>query len=322
MGYYMTNAGTPSITDGCKDDISSVTDNSAGNSTINFYEPFQRVSFPFVTPVGASGAIGNVVIAAAGSARVLTSDSAGTATDMDAHVMVFGHDSSETNSLAPNFSYVRAGRLKPRLVGIRVSAAGVVSSGGYRVTCSLTSSTFTLTFNEPFQTAPIIIATVSGATSGVCRVTSTAANTAVINTYSAAGAASARAFHAWILGWDSREYGRSHRVELLNPQRRARIMAGEITYTAGVPAASLGLSGSTVSDDGTGLFTLTFPTASHSVYLRAPTVIVCGDGTSMSNVVSSSTTTAQIQVYDNAGSAVDPGKVYVACLGYDVADEF
>lgn len=320
MGYVLSNSGTPSVTDGCKDDISSVTDNGAGDSTLNFLEPFQRTCFPFITPAGGTGAIGTITTAAAGSARVKTSDEAGSATDMNAHVLVIGHDSAETNSIAPNWSTVRAGRFRPRLVTFSFNSSGTLTSGKYQVTVSPSTSTFTITFNRPFASAPVVIATCTGATAGVAKVTSSAVNQIVIDTFDAAGSGSARGCHVFVLGWDCAEYGRGHRVELLTPQLRPRLIVAEVTFTAGVPAVSAGTS-STVSDDNTGLFTLTFPTT-HATFKRAPEVIACGDGTTISNVISSSTTATQIQVFSNAGVAADPGKVYVAALGYDSADEF
>lgn len=316
MGYIMTNAGTPSITDGCKDDVSSVTDNSAGNSTINFYEPFQRTPITLVAAAGGTGAIPAVVTSAAASARVLTSNSAGSATDMNAHVMCFGFDSADTNSRGPNRSLARAGRLAPVLFGFRFNSSGGVLSGARQVSVSAATSTFTVTLKAPFASAPVVIPICTGSTAGVAKVTSASGSQIVIDTFDAAGSGAAFGCHVFVLGWYSAEYCRSRRTELDCPQRLPRLEVYEVTVTAGVPAISIGTGG--IADDGTGLFTITHT----EPFKRAPQVVSCADGSTISTLVSSSISATQIKTYDNAGNAADAGKVYVACLGYDTADKF
>lgn len=317
MGYVLSNSGTPSVSNGCKDDVSSVTDHSTGNSSINFYDSYQRTPIVVAAAAGGTGAIAGVVSSSTTAARILTSDSAGSATDMAAHILALGWDSPETQDIGATRNIVRAGRLRPVLLNFNFNAAGTLFQGKSLASLSSSTSTYTFTLNNPFACAPVVIPTCIGSTAKVARVTSASGVQIVIDTFDAAGSGSTSACNVLVLGWYSAEFARSRRVELLTPQRKPRLTGFEITVTTGTPALTSGtsLDGSIV-DNGTGDFTITLA----KPFTVAPEVVASADG---SNIVTVSSTTSAITIkaFNNAGSAADPGKVSIIALGRDYLDE-
>lgn len=318
LGFQITNAGTPSVSEGCKDDVSSVTDNGTGDSSLNFYEPFQRSCVAVTTPIGGTGAISTISTVSKTAARLLTCNAAGAAADMNFNSLIVGYDSAETMMARPLYHNVKAGRFRPVLIGGSFDSSGTLLSGKRHFTVSAASSTYTVTLRSPFATVPVVVATATGSTAKLCRVTSTAVNTFVIDTFDDAGGASTSGVNFFVLGWHSKEYARARRTELYSRQRGSRLIACEVTVTAGVPAVSINAQEASVSDDGTGLMTLTWTQA----FKRAPEVVAVATGTDIATVVSSSTTACQIKTYTNAGVAGDTGKVYLVAMGYDVTEEY
>lgn len=95
----------------------------------------------------------------------------------------------------------------------------------------------------------------------------------------------------------------------------------EITVTAGAPSLTLGGQWLTVSDDGTGDFTLTMGSTYGSASARAlvPIGLVCDTSTTnelIVNVISRSTTAINIEVNDDAGTATDPTIISGALLWF------
>lgn len=94
----------------------------------------------------------------------------------------------------------------------------------------------------------------------------------------------------------------------------------KITYTAGVPALTTGYNfTNTVSDDGTGLFTVNFTTALSSANYAVLVTPLFGTAAShyFAYVVSQSTTQIQVQVETalGGGTATDPNGCFILVFG-------
>lgn len=322
MGFQVIDtSGTPSVDNGCIDDHASVTDNAAGDASINLNEPFQRTPVAISSPMVASGTIPSVVSTAAGVIRNKLWTEAGVAVDGNSHVLAFGFDNRDTVRL-PFGQYHTAKATRPGsiLTGYKVTSAGAVTYGSNQAGCTLDTSTFTLALKNAGGALPIAVGCATGATAKSVRITSSAVNSIVVNTYDAAGSDSAAGFNLIVLSnQHAARIGRC-RHPLQVPQRGPRLELFQITVTAGTPVITLGAADGTITDNGTGDFSITWTRP----FKRPPIVvatavgaIICTDNTG------SSLTAGNILTFNAAGSAADPsGIINVVVLGYDDATEY
>lgn len=304
----------------------TITDNSAGNTTLTLVEPFARTPLVVAscdTDVG-DGALANYVTATNLAQRVLSSTSAGTATDGTIHVMSLGWDSATTDIVTPSHT-LRSSVTGPRLIGFGVDGTGTAAllTGKYQATLTDNDTgNYTLTFNSPFAEAPVVVGTVLGTTAGVVNVVTTAVNAVNIKTFNAAGAATDFDFCLFILGRDHSDVirvpGRGRIVH--TPQRLPRILGFNITVDTGTPSITTGLGSldGAITDNGVGDYTVTFTTP----FARTPEVVAMATSTHICTVAARSTSAVQINTFDNAGSAVEAAALNIICLGYDDATQY
>lgn len=317
-GKIINTAGTPSVSAGCQDDVSSVTDNATGDQSVNLSQIFKRKGASVVTSGVGTGSISNITSNTAALCRSILRTEAGTAVDGTGYWLSVGFDHAlSQKSLSP--ATVVATRHGTILEAGDCGSTGTMGNGKYRFTAGAVTSTFTLTPTRPFGDTPIVLATARSATAKVCNVTSTAVNSIVVDTFDAAGSGSAAAFNFLVLTKTNAIRQGLRRSILQTTQKGGRLVIFEVTYTTGTPAITVGSEDGAIVDNGTGDFsiTLTKPFKRHANWIASPdSSHICTDnsGTSLS--------VCNILTFSNAGAAVDPGVVYVIGLGYDYADEF
>ena len=103
-------------------------------------------------------------------------------------------------------------------------------------------------------------------------------------------------------------------IQLRHPE--PRVVAFNLTHTAGAPTLTRGEGDASLTDNGTGDTTLTLkdPFARTPLMFVTPTVAI-GDG-SIGNIVSSDNNDVRIKTSDSAGSGTD-GNCHVAAFGFD-----
>jgi len=169
--------------------------NSAGNTTHTFRQPFYRGCVA-VLANGATVPTGGFPINVAGSATAVqfeTRDGAGAGQEGTGHALIYGfNDRSISAGLKQD---VKGYFERPQIVKGTISAAGAETIPSRRYRVALTStSTYTITFEPAFGSAPVVIPTVIGATALSAKVTSVTARTCVIDIASTGGVATASAF--------------------------------------------------------------------------------------------------------------------------------
>lgn len=310
---YTSTSGTPVASQG-NDDLSSFTDNGAGDASLNLREPFARTPVVVAT-AGAdvdatSGAFANVTAQSASAVRVKTIANDGTATDGAAHVLTYGWDSAQTDNAAWLQAVENTG-MSPRLIPISMSDPSTLVEGKYLADVSAVGGVSTITFRKAFQRAPVVIA-VSDTAACLVNVVSTAVNKCVVTQFNAGGAAIQAGVQLLALGWDSSNRIGKLRRALKVPQMKPRVIAANITVTAGTPAVT-GYNDVTVTDAGVGDYTLTFA----KPFRRKPVVVACHSGSGSAAVTATSTTACTVKCRTDAGAAVDPTTVGVIIVGFD-----
>ena len=152
----IVDASEDTVGYGCIDDFSSVTANGTGDHTLTIKDAFNRKPVTVCTSALAGGLACDISNAITGIRPIVQTD-AGSASDSDCHFFTLGYDSLWVGELQGNL--LKSSALKPRLMGFTIAADGTVSNGQYQATCALTgTSTFRVTFNTPFNSIPVCLA--------------------------------------------------------------------------------------------------------------------------------------------------------------------
>ena len=104
-----------------------------------------------------------------------------------------------------------------------------------------------------------------------------------------------------------------------SPQRLPRQLAFKVDGT-GTASIVIGSKDATLTDDGTGLYTLTFA----KPFARAPIAVgsvIYGASGLILSVASATATAVQVRIYDGAGADAD-ADFHLIVQGYDAADEY
>lgn len=316
-----TTSGTPSLTGGCIDDDASLTDNAAGDTSIVLKNPFARKPVVVASSKTAGGiGYGLYSSSAINTVRAISQTTAGASADAVVHALALGWDSAYAT--LENEHTVKSTNIRPRLIAIAVSSAGAVTVGGTQVTVSKDSGTHTITFKNPFNMAPVVIAGVLGSTAGCANIDSTSVSGCVIKTTDAAGsAATGMGFHAIIVGWDSSSVRGTNQSVVRASQRLSRIVAASSTGAA-TPVVNIGSTDlASITNAGNGVYTVTFKRPGK----RAPIVVASGDISGNGAIVNTDSTTAStaiIRTFNNAGSGTNATEFDFIAIHFGDAAEY
>lgn len=247
------------------------------------------------------------------SVRFRLLNSGAGAGDSTGDVICFGRDSANSELTDPQI--VKCATDRCVLLGITVDGTGTASITTGKGDATLVDNgtgDYTLTFTPAFGRTPIIAATVQNAATSMIKVASKSASSVNIKTFTDAAVAADRIFHVLVLGTLSKEETGRVYAPLNGTQRLQRVIAVKVDYSGGVPSISTNATDiSSVTDNGTGDFTLTFA----NPFRRAPVVVSSAEG-DIATVVSVSATQARILVGTSNGTPFDT-PAHVAILGSD-----
>lgn len=316
MGFQVTTVVTPSITVNIgAGDLSASARNAAGKATLTLKEPIIRAGC-VIGSVGASVADGGFFTydtdpsstAVVGEAL----DAAGSGDDGTFYMLSCAWKSANTDRVTPSQQVLNTAR-SPRLMGFHISSAGAITSGGTQLSAAATkaSSIYTMTFRNAFGRSCIPITTPISTSQKATRITAASASAVSVATFSSAEAAEDNAFQMLVLGWDAKDeqYGMGRCVQV--PQIDNRFESLTVNGT-GTAAITIGTTDATLTDNGTGDYTLTFTKA----FARAPIVIPSGKATRAQLHSTPTSTACRILCFNGAGVATDDS-FSVMILGYD-----
>lgn len=311
-GFRSTVTATPSASNDFCDRIFTTTREAAGKHLNTRTVAAQRIG-PMVASVAADCGLDSrpfhdtapTVTALNPAAATNT----GTADEGTMHGLAIRYDSANTDRVAPLQSIVAPFR-SPRLMGFRV-ATNAIASGAKQGTLSVASSVYTFTWTRAFGRAPIIVASAIGATAANVKITSTAVDTGVISAAAVDGTPGDRDFCALVFGSNAINDTQGVLRPVVVPQIAPRLEVFTVDGS-GTAAISVGSTDATLTDNGTGDWTLTFTKA----FKRAPICVVTG-ATRAQLQTAPTTTAVRILGFNAAGSAAADQVFTVFCLGYD-----
>jgi hypothetical protein len=313
-GYKVTLTSAPAATLDIGKMSGAVARNAAGKATITLPEKTCREGVVIATPGAdiASGAFATYDTDHSLSAIVAEMlSAAGSGDDGTMHVLTYSPFHDDTVRAVPTQN-VKNSAASPRLLAFKVAAAGTISQGSTQAAIAKASSVSTLTFANHFGRAPVVVATPVHAAAKAVRVTAATAALASVETYDPVGTAlEDNAFHCLVLGWDTPDEVGGLRRTIAVPQIAPRLEVFAI-HGSGTAALSIGAKDGTLTDNGTGDYTITFAEA----FKRAPVVVVCGKAGRAQLLAQPTTTACRIGVFNTSNAAADDD-VYVMVLGYD-----
>lgn len=304
-------------------DFRTGTSSGTGVSTLTFKTALGRLPLCVGSPGSniANGGYFHSATHAVGSVIMNTDGAAGSADDGTYYGFILGYDAKDTRRYT-NIHEVRATVKAPRLLAMTVNGTGTAALvvGKYQATLTDNGTgDYTITFNRPFGSVPIVVATgLNTSTAVAVQVTSVAVDSVNIKTFDNAGTPEDNIFHLWVLGFDSKFESGDLRKPLHTPQRKPRMIAGRVAYSGGVPAISVNSEDITsIADTGTGDATITFKQA----FKRAPVCIASGIGDNRVTIHTINSTSVRLVASIANGTATD-GDYDFMILGFDNADEF
>lgn len=317
--FKVTTAGSTSTVDIGAGQVSSATRNSAGQSTLSAARPNIRAGV-VVGSVGNAVANGGYVTyqsdPTASSLVMRSVGAGGLGDDGTLYALALDWMNEYTDRVSP-LQTVTARQRCPRLMGVKVSAAGAMSIGAGIATVSNASSVYTVTFNNAFGRTCIAVASPIAAAQKAVSINSTSASQFVAATFDVSEAAENNKFYAMILGWDASDEQFSSEKAVQVPGLKPRLEAFRIDISGGTPTIAIGTTDAAITDDGTGVFTLTWTKS----FAREPIVIPTGKTLRAQPLSDATTTSVQIGSFNAAGVATDDTGVSVLVLGYDSSME-
>lgn len=327
----LTESGTTATVLLSPDEFISAVCGAAGRSILTLQEGFSRpgicLGTPFSSNIGAQGAVLIEAAPTINTAQFLSHD--GSAGDNGTlNGLIIGYDSLDSDFLdygsckAP-FA-VRNCWNSPRVELFKVTGHAttpVLNIGSAKATISRNGTgDYTITFKRAFSSDAVVgLALPISATAAHIHVVSASA-TAVRFLVGASGTASdSIPFYVFVQGSDNPQYGGNHRRVTRVSDRRPRLIAGHITYTAGVPAITKGTGDFTITDTGTGVLTIAFTNA----FDREPIVLANKDTAGLITVGAAATASGCVlNAFSAVPAAADPNDIHFAVIGYDDADEY
>lgn len=315
QGFKILTASTPAATLLIGSQEATVARTAVGKATVTLGEALGRTGIVVATP-GVDAAAGSFAVTdtlhtgAAFKAEVL--GAAGSGDDSYCHALTLGFEDAYGTDRGSPLQSVKGVCASPRLLPFHIAAAGTITVGKAQASIALASSVFTLTPTNKFGRIPVVIASPIAAAAKACRITAALASYVSIETYDPAGTAlEDNDFYCAILGWDTPDEMSGLRRSIKVPQAQPRMEAFRITGT-GTAALAVGASDATLTDNGTGDYTLTFT----EPFARAPIVLVNGKDYRAQNLAAATKTACQVGTFNTSNAAVDD-VLDVLVIGFD-----
>lgn len=330
IGLKATSAGGACTVNIGTLDVHSAASASTGKAYLTLKEPFRQVPIVVGTPMQSVGAAGALLLDADHTEiilKLLTHD--GTAADDGAfHALALGWDAEDLVAYRygpQNAPFrVKSTWNSPRLELFKVTGHAttpVVNIGSRKATVSRNGAgDYTLTFTRPFAHDDVVavVGVISASAAHAHIVSATATAVRFLIGASGSGSDSLVAYIV-VKGSDSLAPAGLQRKVLQVSDRRPRVIAGHVAYSAGVPSIVHGTDQFTVSDTGTGVLTVTFTDA----FLREPFVFVNKDTAGYCTLnAAAGVGSCVMNFFNGAGAAADPADVQFMIFGYDDADEY
>lgn len=322
MGFkHDLTSGTPTATIGLGD-IASTTDNGSGDYTINLKTPFRTTagSNVAVCPIAnadASGSINMCYTNSISAARFLMSG------DAVGHVLMAGVDSLTLDRALP-LSNVKTTASRPVLMGFKVTGTGtaVIDIGSNQATLTDNGTgDYTLTFRNAFGRIPVV-AGCCGTANLLLRVISATATSVNVKTVNTGGTATDSIFYLFVLGHYKTQEDWGRRTVLHTTQRNPRMLVFNIT-DSGTATVSLGAQQGTLTDNGTGDYTITFTKAFRRAPIVAASAFYNGSNNSFATIHSDTDSTrVRVLRMNSTGPAAQDGNVSIWVLGFDDSVEY
>lgn len=254
---------------------------------------------------------------------VKINDSTGTASDGISYVLACATDSPTVDSI-PN-QKVLCAQDRSRIIFGKVNRASVSMDLGYTdfAVTSASTGVYDITFKKAFGRAPTVLAMACASSYRTCKVGVPTRSGVTISCYDATPTAQNTDFYIVVLGTDSIEETGRGRGELLNSQRKPRIIPCQITVSGGTPSVTVGSKLISVTDNGAGDYTITPTNLFKRAYAAVATsadnatdalCAICGGG---------GTTTIDIHTRTVAGAKADPtGPINIFLIGSDDQSEY
>lgn len=318
QGFKFTTTVAPAATLNIGSEEATIARNAAGKATITLGRPAYREGVVVATPgvdIAAGGyGVFDTAHAESSIKAEMLNEAAGAGDDGTGYALALSFDADNTDRSYPSQA-VKNPALMPRLMGFRMTAAGAVALGRYQGVDSLAANVHTVTLRNPFQRAPIVVASPINAAARAVRVTAATASSFAIEGKTVGGALSDEDVYALVLGWDNPHISGVSERAVKVPQVAPRMEVFRIDGI-GVAAIDLGSTDATLVDNGAGDYSLTWA----EPFKREPVVIVCAKDIRAQLAAAATTTGCRILTFSNAGVAVDD-EVYVIVLGFDSSDE-
>ena len=323
--YYgqVTTSGGNTVTKNIGgDDLATAVEAAAGLPTLTLKHGARRTPV-VVSQIGADVADGGYsdLIAATTTTvfRPSLRDQAGSGDDGTVDYLVCGWDTNNTDRTMPQC--VSCTKRRSRIIGAKVTGATpTVNFGSTDISVSRTSQgVYAVTIKRAFAATPIVLATAINSTVvRAAKVTSKAAGSFTISFFDEAQAVQDANFYMIIIGSDCRDEHGNAFDRIRNPQRKPRLVAGQLTITAGAPAFTINSNEfSSVTDNGTGDFTLNLNNA-----FRQECIVIATARAGRAHVHTGSASAPRLLIRDAAGAAADPTTIDFVLLGTDDPSEY
>lgn len=324
LGSQILTAAGPVVSQAVGNDL-TMTTGAAGNVAIAYKQTFQRGSVAgYTTEVDVGDASYGVTKKAETASsntgiRSISIDNGGTAAAGTLHALHAGWDSLFTGYNLLHPYDIKTSQSGSRLMGFVFDDGGAALTEGKYRGAYTTGGTgvYNITFTNPYASDNVIVLATAMHASA-CRainIESVSAESIQLSTWTAAGSASGTAFHCLVLGWNHQGISWGRRSILQSPQPKARLHALNIVTSGGTPSINLGTGVATITDTGTGRYTLTW----RKPFGRAPVVIVTGDNLRACLRGAPTTTGCEINLYNAAGDTLTDGDAHVLVYGSDQA---
>lgn len=314
---FTFSVATPTVTMGNgKSDILSTTSASAGKVALTIREtgvfkrgPILLCSHGVNVAGGGYGTIDTLPASNVLTSKLLTQ--AGAGDDGTGYALSLGWRSSNSNKGAAQL--VKATFPRPVLVPMYISSAGVVLNGlGAGTVVKNGTGDYTVYFRPACSKAMAAVAVPVNTTAYSAQIYALTGSSVQVKTFDTANAAVDTAFVVLVALSKSYDLHGRGRNNILVPIRKARLVAGRVTVTAGTPEITIG--GATggidyaVTDNGVGDYTITF----NKAFKRAPVVIPCSLSSRIQLKSAASTTAVTFASFNAGGAAADDSFDFIA----------
>lgn len=316
MAWKSTSTASTATFDYGGGDYSSITREEAGRHRLVPKTP-KRLLGPVIGTAGEGAALGEYVrhtdTPTAASLGLTVLDTGATGKDCSLYGMYLAYEDPRVETISPPQTVSNSAG-GPRLIALRITN-NAIASGSKMATLSVSGNQYTITYAKSFSRAPVVVATVVRSSVRTCYIVSNSVTGCVIAPSTATGTAGDDDIEVLILGWDRKDDQWGRRVAVQVPQMEPRVL-GFVVDGTGTASITFGSEDASITDNGTGDYTLTFT----KPFKRAPICVVTAPG-GRANINETPTTTA-VRCKTFTGSTSVADRVFhLICVGYDYADE-